>query len=521
LSTVKGKTVNASFSNKEETIASINGVRYDVLRDSSGNITTLSYMTNDAAISKLNKEIKDINNKITRLRNNQAVEENDGTLSWDYKQDSIITRIADLQNQVKNLTAKKTSLSESNKKIYLYGENANDYIFALNRLPNNFQRLTKQNTKAQETQDLKSISNLSLSSSIADTITEILSENYPAELDRLFDGTFDYKFSAKPKINKWIDTCIEKLYTLGYTVINRGDLVDDIQNQINALLELKNDLTLIKLTRERKIKNYAEVRKIFTEGQRVQEGTSVPKNERTTRRKTKGVPGPATREELKDLVKQAREESLGDVFDEPVVFEEVSTLSEAMLDDIGTIENIAKLSTIESIYQKAFLEAQKRGEDATELTKAYKKRLQELKTINVVSNIEIGEYLISKKPIFTDISGEIVQVVDIFDVSEEEAAYVPGTQSSVTLKNIKTGEVREFTDNEFVENFEKTTMEATQPEPEVELTPVDVEDSKESKDTIDELIKNGQDAIAEAKEKAKKSGSQSSWSKLGNNSKLC
>jgi hypothetical protein len=89
------------------------------------------------------------------------------------------------------------------------------------------------------------------------------------------------------------------------------------------------------------------------------------------------------------------------------------------------------------------------------------------------------------------------------------------------LKNIKTGEVREFTDNEFVENFEKTTMEATQPEPEVELTPVDVEDSKESKDTIDELIKNGQDAIAEAKEKAKKSGSQSSWSKLGNNSKLC
>ena len=521
LSTVNGQVINASFSNKEETIASINGVRYDVLRDASGNITTLSYMINDQAISKLNKEIKDINDKITKLRNNQAVEETDGTVSRNYKQDSIITRIADLQNQVRTLTGKKTFLSETNKKMYLYGENANDYIFALNRLPNNFQRLTKENTKAQETQDLKSISNLSLSTAIADTITEILSENYPAELDMLFDGTFDYKFKAKPKINKWIDTSIEKLYALGYTVINRGDLVDDIQNQINALLELKNDLTLIKLTRERKIKNYAEVRKIFTEGQRVQEGTSVPKNERTTRGKTEGVPRQATREELKDLVKQAREEILTDVFDEPVVFEEVGTLSEAMLNDIGTIENIAKLNTIELIYQKAFLEAQERGEDATELTKSYKKRLQELKTINAVSNVEIGEYLISKNPIFTDISGEIVQVVDIFDIYEEEGAYSPGTQSTVTLKNIKTGEVKEFTDAFFAENFEKTTMEATQPEPEVELTPVDIEDSKESKDTIDDLIKNGQDAIAEAKEKAKTSDSQSRWNKLGNNSKFC
>jgi hypothetical protein len=48
-------------------------------------------------------------------------------------------------------------------------------------------------------------------------------------------------------------------------------------------------------------------------------------------------------------------------------------------------------------------------------------------------------------------------------------------------------------------------MEATQPEPEVEITQFDAEESKESKNAIDELIKNGQDAIAESKEKAKAS----------------
>ena len=60
--------------------------------------------------------------------------------------------------------------------MYIYGENANDYIFALNRLPNGFQRATAKATKANETQDLKSIENLSLSRAIATTITEILSE---------------------------------------------------------------------------------------------------------------------------------------------------------------------------------------------------------------------------------------------------------------------------------------------------------------------------------------------------------
>jgi dsDNA-binding SOS-regulon protein len=521
LSTIKGEVINAAFSNKEESIASINGVRYDVLRDNTGNITALSYMSNAQQISDLDKQVSEINNKINRLRNNQSIQEEDRTLSWDYRQDSIIARISELQNEVKGLINKRSSLVESNKKIYLYGENANNYIFALNRLPNNFQRLTKEATKANETQDLKSIANLSLSSAIADKITEILSEQYPDALDKLIEGdTKSVNSKDLLNIQLWVEDAVEKLNQLGYTVINRGDIVDDIANQIDALNELSNNLALIKLTKDGKIKNYKQVAEVFR-GPELQNRPSVSQNERTTPRPTEGVSRPATREEVKDIVKQAREENLGDVFGQPVELEETSTLSEAMLEDIAYIENVAKLSNIESVYQKAFLDAQKRGENATELTKSYKKRLQELKTVNVVSNVEIGEYLISKNPIFTDVSNEIVQVTDIFDNTDEENAYLKGAKSTVKLKNIKTGEVREFTEEELSENFEKTTMEATQPEPEVELTPIDMEDSKESKDTIDDLIKNGQDAIAESKQKAKTSDRAARWNKLGENSKLC
>jgi hypothetical protein len=407
LSTIKGKVISVSFSNQEETIASINGVRYDIVRDGSGNITVLSYMSNAEKINALDNEINERNNKINKLRNTDAVVEQDGSVTWDYSKDSIITRIVELQDEIKALVGKRTSLFETNKKTYLYGENANDYIFALNRLPNNFQRLTRTATKANETQDLKSINSLSLNSSVADAITVILSEQYPEAMDKLIDGdTKSLDSKDLLNIQLWIEDTVNKLNQLGYSVINRGDLVDDIANQIAVLNEISNNLALIKLTKDGKIKNFKQVAEIFREPG-VQKRSSVPKNEGTSRGKTKSSPGPATREELQDLVKKAREENLGDVFGEPAAAKVNSAVIEKIMN--------AKLSNIEEIYQTEFLKAQANDEDITGLTEAYNARLQELKTIVSLQNVEVGEYLISKNPIFTDVSGEIVQVVDIFD----------------------------------------------------------------------------------------------------------
>ena len=497
VSTVSGQVINAAFSNNNDTIATINGVKYDVLRDSSGNITVLSYMSNDESISKIDKQIGALSEKIGNLRNIVSTEDIESD-----KRDALITRIAKLQDQIKQLNNKRISLYESNKKMFVYGENSNAFIFALNRLPNNFQRVTRNATKANEIEDLKSIDNLSLSRNIGTAITEILSAEYPEVLDTLIEnGVQGLKKSDLNTITKWAQDTIKKLESLGYTVINRGDIVDDITNQINALNDLLNDMQLINLTKNGRISKKQEAAdQVFGPGStEVQKGSSVSTNERTTRKPAEGVSRPATRTELEDIVKQAREEGLGETFEEPVEAQEE-------LDSVEDINN-ATLDTIELVYEKAFLDAQKNGEDIAAIRATYVSRLQELKTIVSIQNVAVDEYLISKNPIFTDFA-------------DEEVIVVKKTKDSITLKNIKTEESKDFTEEELIENFEKTTMEATQPEVNVEITPVDIEDSNESKDTIKD-IQNDAAALAEAQEKSKASDKKSRLDKLAENSKTC
>jgi hypothetical protein len=497
VSTVNGQVINASFSNKDESIATINGVKYEVLRDTTGSIKVLSYLSNDQEISKIDKQIGTVSDKIGALRNSLSTEDMESD-----KKDAIITRIAKLQEQIRQLSAKRTSLSQSNNKMFIYGENANDYIFALNRLPNGFQRATNNATKGNEIQDLKSIQNLSLSRAIATTITEILSENYPEVLDTLIeDGVQAVKKADLNTITKWANETIQKLESLGYSVINRGDIVDDITNQINALNALLNDLASINLTKNGRIsKKQEKADQLFGPGvKEVPNRTSVPKNEGTTGKPTKGVSRPATRTELEDIVKQARKVSLGETFEEPVEIEEES--------DVVTEINNATLDTIEFVYEKAFIDAQKNGYSTLGLRVAYLNRLLELKTIVSIQNVAIDEYLISKNPIFTDLSGEIVIVVKKAGVF-------------ITLKNITTDDSRVFTEEELIDNFEKTTMEAREPEVPVEITPVDIEDSNESKDTI-KALQNDADALNNAKVQSKASDKQSRLDKLGENSKTC
>ena len=71
-----------------------------------------------------------------------------------------------------------------------------------------------------------------------------------------------------------------------------------------------------------------------------------------------------------------------------------------------------------------------------------------------------------------------------------------------------------------MENFEKTTEEATQPTPEVEVDQLDIEGSNESKDVVKDLA-NDTEATNAAKENAKKSTLKSRFDKLKDNSKKC
>ena len=506
VSTINGEIVDVSFSNKEETIASINGIRYDIIRDRSGSITALFYMSNSKEISLIDDEINKINKNIDTLRNTISdIEKDTENLSSkpSRKIDSIIIRISELQELRDSNLKKRTNLVQTNKKIYVYGENSNNYIFALNRLPNSFQRLTKNATKANEKEDLKSITNLSVSRGVAENITEILSYQYPEALDKLFSGDVQ-SLTTKDLLNieLWLEDSIAKLNELGYSVINRGDLVDDILNQINALNEFRNDLQLIKLTKNGKIFNYKQVGKFFSES-KVQERSSVPQNEGSRPESTKRVLGQPTKEDFSELIKRAREQNVDPLFDNT---QETSSKDASEQTDFELINN-STLNNIEDNFQKEFLRMQKEGLNAKSLHDAYKKRLEELKTIVSLQNVSVSEYLIGNKPIFSNKSEEIVQVIK-------------KTNDTVTVKNILTQETKEFTEAELITNFDKTTMEATQPKPEVILTDADITDSVKSKDTI-KNIQNEPEALEQSKENAKASDKKSRWGKLGDNSKLC
>ena len=182
------------------------------------------------------------------------------------------------------------------------------------------------------------------------------------------------------------------------------------------------------------------------------------------------------------------------MFGEPVESDEITK-------GVDNINN-ATLDNIEEVFQSEFLNAQAKSLDAEPLSKAYKARMIQLTTIVSIANVSKGEYLMS------------FYYEEIYQVTKK-------TKDSVTLKNINTEETETFTEQELVDNFQKTTMEATQPEQEVEINQFDVEDSIESKDTINDLIKNGQDALDKSKEQAKTSDKKSRLKKLGDNSKLC
>ena len=139
------------------------------------------------------------------------------------------------------------------------------------------------------------------------------------------------------------------------------------------------------------------------------------------------------------------------------------------------------------------------------LKKAYENRLAQLNTQISIDTINKGEYLISKKAIFDDPSQTIYQVVRI-------------NKQSVRVRNIVSQVENTINENELMDNFEKTTEEATQPTPEVEVDERDIEKSNESKDVVKNLANDTQ-ATNAAKENAKKSNVKSRFDKLRENSK--
>jgi hypothetical protein len=478
--------INAKFDNPQETIATINGVTYNVLRDNSGTITLLSYKQNDNRIKNLKYESTKLSNKIFNYR--QALK----AANTKADKDKITRRISKTQNEKQRVDDQINTLANNNPTVYLKGGNVNDYIFALNKLPNNIQKLTANRSAADEVRDLKEIGRLSINQTIADAIDSILAENYPETMDVLIEQGLDgVAYRDAQELIDWLKDSIQKLEALGFDFINRGDIVDDVQRQINALNLLLSDIELINLNKDGKIskKQRKEVRELFDPEKEVQARTSVPTDAESGRQETERILRPSTERELRELIKKQRT-SVTEVLEE-----EVETTIDPLIEDIQN----ATSKTINEAYQKAYVEAIKEDTDLSldAVNEAFEQRENELATSLQIKDLSKDDYLVDKE-------GTPFIVKKISD-------------GTVTLKNMITKDSVKADQEELLNNYDRNTDS----EPMVEENTT--EDKEVAKENIADLKKLAEDneALNKAKQDATEISREDLLKNLKDNSENC
>ena len=457
----------------------INDVFYRV--NYSGNdaniIASLTYDVNDAEISKLEKEELVILDSINELQNknktlspsklNEVTPESTNTFNRN------VNTIGQLTMDLKNIRQIIKDLNNNNPQRTMRGGNVNDFIFAINSSPQNF-KLYAGKSNDERIEDLKEISRLSYSPTLSIKLDEILAKDYPDALNKLFDdGVTSISDSELKAIKTWSNTVLEDLTDLASQVKTRGDISTDVDNQINAINNLINDLQLINLTKNGKIskRNQEESEKVFGQ-QTVSNRTSVPENEKSGNRKTKGVSGQKTRNVTNDEVKERINETLlnnslllGIIPTEEETIIVTSKKGKKFITDIkkATLDNI-RTKYIEALTQ---IETDPSSINTTELNEVYNNRLDELNIDMSIENLEVDMVLLPKNVIFDNTN---INPVRITKVSE----------AFVTIKDIITEETGEFNQNELKLNFIKMNEESIESEIENELTEEDIQNAEDS-----------------------------------------
>jgi hypothetical protein len=491
VSVINNEVIDAKFDDTLERTATINGVRYTVNRDKTQSIVSLTYRINDARIAAIEDKTAALSAEVTKLR-----EENKKSKDKAEK-NAILEKAARAQQEIYALNEERIALVENNPERTMRGGNANDLIFALNRLPNSVTKGHTQKRSLDEKQELKDISNVADSSSTAAKMDKILSENYPEAIDKLFtQGVSSINKSELNTIKAWAEGVVNELERLRTELLDSNNIVDEVDNQIYGIFDLLNDLELINLGKNGKIlkQQPEELSKKFgpDNTQEVQTGASVPEIQKPVGEQAETVLRPATEEELRQIVESAKAK-------DEEIFSDWST--ETPVIDFSSAKNLTEL---DKQFAKAIND---NPELASELADARAERLNQIQTEISIDNIQIGEALISKVPIFGEYSEEIVSVKQI-------------KGNNVIVKDLMSDETKTFTEEELKEIFNKTTPEALENIKTPEVTQEDVINSQNTAENL-EKFSDDQDAINEAIEEAKTESKENRFKKLFDNSKTC
>jgi hypothetical protein len=509
VSNIKNKTVNAKFTSAEETTAIINDITYTVNKDSNNNISSLTYKINDLKINdinlkvgKISKELSEINKKLINDKDFMEINEINVLKSNSMK----------LQNDINKLNAERKELINSNIERTIIGGNSNDLIFALNRLPKQFKKKARGKKAKDEKQDLKQIDNLGTSSSLSNKITEIMSENYPKELDKLIgDGVEAINETELTKINTWLTTTIKQLQDLGFVTKNKGDLTEDLTNQVNALNELLNNIKLIKLNKNGKIsKQQGAATKVFGQPG-VQTGTGVSEIQEPAGGQTTGVSGSKTRRaakpseakikaEIKSLQSELNFDALIAVGKKGKKTKDLTDTFMNKLDN-ATIDNIAVVMA--DIYTEHIKDPL--SVNLASLTNKFNEKQSQLNNELSPDNFKLHDVIISKLPKFAN---------DLFEITGFNEA-----KGQVIILNTSSMELFTHKEDYLMENFSKITPE-TLAKPVIAITEEDIESSKETIDNLEDVLGNT-DLLNKAADEAKTQDKTSLRDKLKNNSNKC
>jgi len=502
---INSTTINARFLDKNERTAEINGIKYTINRDSAGAIVSLSYYTNDKEIDETQEKINKINKEISDLQKQKKEGANK----------NIEREIRKKTFELNRLNSLKTDLVNKNQKRTRRGGNADDLIFALNRLPNRFQKQVPASLPTDREDQVNLIAQLSESESVTKEIDKILSEHGTTkDIEDLFDGKIDNLTPTKQKeIEEWGVELIIKLEEYQNRLANEERSTVPVDNTIAAVNEILNNLTAIKFFKNGKITKTS--RKEFEARTKVQQGTNVPSVQKPAGATTEGVSRQTiSREDLEKSIQDARQRiqgiSLGSTSTQPTEDserDEIRAEIESHFDN-ATLENIQQIyydAVVKFIYNEDSL-----NYSLTDiLNEIFKNKLDELQENMLLENLAEGEILLNSEPVgaFKKINQTfIVQSVDLEARTVE--LFSPIRKNSYN-----------FTEQEVKENFMRPSDE-TKPVEEMTVTPQTKENVKGTESNIADLSKDP-DALDQIEDESENLTPEERMQKVKNIFNLC
>jgi hypothetical protein len=453
----------------------VNGIEYTVQRNAKGGIKSLQFRKNDSEIIKRTEEIKETNDKLSEL---QAKYDSLSTEDKQMQGIQIMQQIAGLELKLDFLNKKLGDLANNNSLVISKDKTI---IAAIQSLPETF---TNSTSSEEEEEDLDEIKKRSVNSSAVQDMYDIMLENYPEKFDMLITDPSALTGEDLSRFDTYLKDVISKLEDLKSKYEAQDSLVDNITTEIAVLMQLMNHIKSLNLNKNGRVS-------------KTQKSATRQEQERLQQDVSKSLvqePEPGSTEQVSGRkVKQTRGTKVNNEVLQPLIFkllvettpveteEETSVIT---IDEIEAMFNNATADTLDEVYFDV-LQKIKNGEinlpNTNFVDKLYKQKEKEYSTTVSAKNVNINDYLLSKKDsaLFrvTDVVEEGVEVIN--DSTEESMFISNADLKSKYLKHFKKYMGEEIEEPEV---FDESDVAAS------EETGQNTEDATEDQEAINEKL---------------------------------